>query len=137
VKKVSRSKNKLGANAAANGVAGFDLAPCDVDSGEVSAPHDAKVVSTASEDKCWFVYMVETEKGKLYTGISTDVERRFSEHLSTHLGNSTLGAKYFRSDKPLRVAYCEKAANRSSATKREREIKKMNASGKKRLLLAD
>ncbi len=77
--------------------------------------------------------MVETEKGRLYTGISTDVERRFSEHLATHLGQSARGAKYFRSDRPLRVVYCERVNDRSFATRRECELKKLSAIQKRRL----
>jgi len=132
---VSRLNDNLGDDPVAEVAAGLDLAGCKVEPIESPMPNHAKVVGTESAGKSWFVYMVETEKGKLYTGISTDVERRFSEHLSTHLGHSTLGAKYFRSDRPLRVAYCEKAATRSSASKREREIKKMSAAAKKRMLL--
>ena len=68
----------------------------------------------------WFVYIVESSNGKLYTGITTDVERRFREH---HEGNK--GARFFRTTQPVRIAWRETHSDRSSATKREMAIKKM------------
>ncbi len=72
--------------------------------------------------------MIRTKKGKLYTGITTDVERRFKEH--QRIGKSKTerkkGAKYFQSDKPVKIVYIEKLSNRSEATKREIKIKKLN-----------
>ncbi|ARN72837.1 GIY-YIG nuclease family protein [Oceanicoccus sagamiensis] len=78
---------------------------------------------TAKTETSWWVYMVETQSGKLYTGITTDVERRFAEH-SGRAGNK--GAKFFRSDKPKKVVFQEQSANRSEASKRESEIKKLS-----------
>lgn len=80
--------------------------------------------------KNWFVYMIETQKGRLYTGITVDLERRFQEHLSTHRGEGSKGAKYFRSDKPLRIAYREVFATRAEASQRESHIKKLNTKAK-------
>lgn len=74
----------------------------------------------------WFVYIIETTSGKYYTGITTDVERRFDEHKS----NPKKGAKFFRSNTPKKVIYTENYENRSLATKRECEIKKMTKSQK-------
>ena len=76
----------------------------------------------------WYLYIIETEKGKFYTGITTDVERRFGEHASG------TGAKYFRSDRPKRVVYQEKKKNRSTASKREALIKKMSRAKKQELI---
>lgn len=81
-----------------------------------------------SENK-WSVYIIESKKGKFYTGISTDVERRFSQHLS---GKG--GAKYFRSDPPLRIVYRECLDNRSLASKKEAAIKKMSRQQKEKLI---
>lgn len=78
----------------------------------------------------WFVYMILTEKNRLYTGIATDVERRFVEHLS----DPSKGAKFFRSDRPVMVVYCEECENRSLASIRESEIKKLNRLGKELLV---
>ena len=78
----------------------------------------------------WFVYMILTEKNRFYTGIATDVERRFVEHLC----DRSRGAKFFRSDSPVRVVYCEECANRSEASKREAKIKKLNRAEKDLLI---
>ena len=66
----------------------------------------------------YFVYIIECADGSLYTGITTDVERRFREH-----GNGT-GARYTRAHKPVRVAYAEVQSDRSAALVREAEIKR-------------
>ncbi len=67
----------------------------------------------------YFVYILECEGGTLYTGITTDMSRRFEEHMS---GKT---AHYTRAHKPIKVRYTEKHPNRSSALKREAEIKKL------------
>ncbi|MFD2437858.1 GIY-YIG nuclease family protein [Modicisalibacter luteus] len=41
---------------------------------------------TGAADTCWFLYMIETAAGALYTGITTDVERRFGEHCGSRRG---------------------------------------------------
>jgi len=82
----------------------------------------------------WFVYIVQTHCDTLYTGITTDIERRYSEHLACFDGKSKKGAKYFRGRKPKEVVYTELCENRSVASKREYEIKKMSAIAKKKLI---
>lgn len=79
--------------------------------------------------KNWFLYIIECESKKLYTGITTDIERRFNEHLKV----KHLKAKFFRYETPKSVVYSEKFNNRSLASKREYAIKKM--SRKKKLAL--
>ena len=69
--------------------------------------------------------MIQTRSGKLYTGITTDIERRFAEHC-----HSVKGAKFFRSDPAATVVYREACQDRSSASKRESAIKKMKRSDK-------
>ena len=69
----------------------------------------------------WFVYIIETTSGKYYTGITTDVDRRFDEHKN----DPKKGAKFFRSNTPKKVIHIENFENRSLASKREYEIKKM------------
>jgi putative endonuclease len=64
----------------------------------------------------------------LYTGITTDVERRFSQH------RSGAGAKYFRAHKPEQVVYLERGHDRSSASTREAKIKKMSTAAKWRMI---
>lgn len=72
----------------------------------------------------WFVYMVLCSDNSLYTGITTDIERRFRQH------GEGAGAKYFRGRKPLQVVYLERGHSRSTASIREARIKKMNRAEK-------
>jgi putative endonuclease len=81
----------------------------------------------------WWVYMVRTVSGKLYTGISTDVERRFQQHLDTSRGLGNKGAKFFRSDAPAAVVYREAFPDRSSASRREVHIKQLSSRQKRQL----
>jgi putative endonuclease len=81
---------------------------------------------TLTEETLWWVYMVETESGKLYTGITPDVERRFSEHSGGGGAAGKKGAKFFRSDKPKALVFREESKNRSEASKREAQIKKLS-----------
>ena len=76
----------------------------------------------------YFVYLIECENGSLYTGITTDVARRFREHASG------VGGRYTRSHRALRVAYTEKHPNRSAASKREAQIKSWRRAKKLGLL---
>lgn len=80
----------------------------------------------------WTVYIIRCDDDSLYTGVSTDVERRFREHR-----DQTIGAKYFNGRKPLEVVYQETGHNRSSACKREAEIKKLSRQQKLALTAAD
>lgn len=68
--------------------------------------------------------MILCTDGSLYTGISTDPSRRFSQH------KSGSGAKYFRTCLPLRIVYLEQGHSRSSATRREQQIKSMSKTEK-------
>ncbi len=77
----------------------------------------------------WDVYIVETDNGKLYTGITTDLDRRFDEHRG-----SPRGAKFFRISSPARIVFRERHADRAAATSREREIKRMSRPAKLRLV---
>ena len=80
--------------------------------------------------KNWFVYIIETHKNRLYTGITTDIERRFKQHC----GELPNGAKFFRSDKPKAIVYSERCNNRSEASVREAFIKKLARSQKDQLI---
>ena len=68
----------------------------------------------------WTVYIIQSHSGKLYTGITTCLEERFKAHSS-----QSKGAKFFRFSPPEEVIFCESYPNRSEASKRESEIKKM------------
>ena len=65
----------------------------------------------------YFVYLIECKDDSLYTGITTDVARRFREH------KSGIGGHYTSAKKAVRVVYTEQRPDRSSASKREAEIK--------------
>lgn len=69
----------------------------------------------------WKVYIIRCDDETLYTGITTDVDRRFREHLA-----HPRGAKYFSGRKPVTVVYVERGHTRSSACRREAAIKKLN-----------
>jgi len=77
----------------------------------------------------YYVYMVECADKTLYTGITTDIERRIDEHNS-----SPKGARYTRSRRPVALVYYEEHTDRSSASKREYAIKKMNKELKYKLI---
>lgn len=77
----------------------------------------------------WHVYIILCSDNTLYTGITTDLQRRFDEHASGR------GAKYFRGRRPVRVAYSESGHSRSSAGRREAEIK-MLARAEKHILIS-
>jgi len=85
----------------------------------------------------WFVYIVETCCGKLYTGITTDVERRFNEHRDVFSIGASKGAKFFRGKEPKQIVYRETCESRSDASKREYSIKKMTALKKRQLFCND
>jgi putative endonuclease len=77
----------------------------------------------------YFVYILECSDGSLYTGITTDVTKRLSEH-----NNSDKGAKYTKARRPLKLLYKEPATNRSIASKREYAIKKLTRKEKLQLV---
>ena len=101
-------------------------------------PHKVALIINGREQKTYpfqlnspyWVYMVRTQKKKLYTGISTDPERRFREHRES----KSKGAKYFRSDPPLKIVYQEIIGSRSEALKREAYIKGLNSQQKELFL---
>ena len=65
----------------------------------------------------YFVYIIECKDKSLYTGITTNLERRFAEH------KAGKGGSYTRARKVVKIVYTEKYLNRSLASKREAEIK--------------
>ncbi|HQQ62424.1 MAG TPA: GIY-YIG nuclease family protein [Pseudomonadales bacterium] len=81
--------------------------------------------------KGWYVYIIECADGSLYTGITTDVQRREREH-----NDGKLGARYTRSRRPVRLVYSESQNSRSTAAKREYAVKRMTLSAKRALILA-
>lgn len=86
--------------------------------GERLSNTDSSVGKTSGPT--WYVYMVETATSRLYTGITTDPERRLGQH-QTGKG----GAKYFRSNPAVRIVYLESVPDRSTASQREHAVKKL------------
>jgi putative endonuclease len=76
----------------------------------------------------WSVYVVRCRDGTLYTGITTDPDRRLSEH------NRGCGCAYTRSRLPVSLVYLEPAENRSHALRREHAIKRMSRAEKDSLV---
>ena len=82
------------------------------------------IASAMSYDRPWTVYIILASDGSLYTGITTDLERRFAEHKA---GNAGKGAKYFHGGRrPEKIVYTEPSADRSSASRREAVIKSLS-----------
>jgi len=79
----------------------------------------------------YFVYIVECADNTLYTGIATDLKRRIEEH-----NGSDKGAKYTRVRRPVTLVYSETYPDRSTASKREYEIKKKMSRAQKCKLIA-
>lgn len=77
----------------------------------------------------YYIYIVRCNDNTLYTGITTDVERRLLEH-----NESDKGAKYTRVRRPVTLVYTEALENRSLACKREYAIKQLKREEKLRLI---
>jgi len=69
----------------------------------------------------YYVYILRCSDDSLYTGITTDIQRRLFEH-----NNTCKGAKYTKARRPVILVHSEKCVDRSSASKRENEIKKLS-----------
>ena len=77
------------------------------------------------------VYILECSDGSLYTGYTTDLERRVTEH------DAGEGAKYTRGRTPVELVHAESFDSRSAAMRREYEIKELSRAGKERLVEGD
>lgn len=67
----------------------------------------------------WQVYIILCSDATLYTGITNDLARRYTQHAERR------GARYFRGRRPVQVVYLESGHNRGSASRREAAIKKL------------
>jgi putative endonuclease len=90
--------------------------------------------------KHWTVYIVQCADGTLYTGVTIDVTRRVAEHNGVRANGvravREIGARYTRTRRPVKLAYQERATNRSAACKREYAIKQMSRREKLALTVA-
>jgi putative endonuclease len=75
----------------------------------------------------WTVYLARCRDGTLYTGITTDPERRLAEH------NAGFGSAYTRSRLPVALVYWEVVLDRSAALRREHAIKQLDRAAKEAL----
>ena len=78
----------------------------------------------------WHLYMIRCHDGSLYTGITTNVARRFAEHQE----NNGLGAKYLRGRGPLTLVFQKKLGSRSLALGVESKVKKLSKVRKEELI---
>ncbi|MTI49171.1 GIY-YIG nuclease family protein [Sporosalibacterium faouarense] len=76
----------------------------------------------------YFVYMVRCKDNSLYTGWTTNLKRRVSEH------NKGIGAKYTRAKKPVKLVFFEEYDTKSKAAKREYAIKQLYKYQKEKLV---
>lgn len=79
-------------------------------------------------ENIWYLYILRCGDGTLYTGITTDVEKRLEAH------RAGKGAKYTRGRAPLELVYREVCADHSAALKREMAVKKLSREEKHRLI---
>jgi len=76
----------------------------------------------------WYLYIVRCCHGSLYTGIATDVERRFAEH------QANKGAKYLRGRGPMKLVFKKQIGKRDLALKAEGLVKKLPKIKKEKLI---
>lgn len=82
-------------------------------------------------ERNWFVYIIRASDDSLYTGITVDMPRRFQDH------SEGRGARYFRGRRPVAIVYLESGFDRSGASRREAEIKRMSRDKKLALVSAN
>lgn len=85
-------------------------------------------MATASTQN-WFVYIVRCADQSLYTGVTTDIERRVLEHNTC----DKKGARYTRARRPVTLFYTETLESRATACQREAEIKRLPKAAKEQL----
>ncbi len=81
----------------------------------------------------WTLYLIRTSNGNLYTGITTDVARRFAEQQA----NGKKTARYLRGRGPLDLVFSQEVGDRSAALKAEAAVKKLSKPAKEKLLKGD
>ena len=79
----------------------------------------------------YYVYILECANKALYTGITTDLKRRFARHQAGE------GSHYTSYNRPVRIRYYEEHPDRSSASKREAQIKAWSRTKKLALIKGD
>ena len=99
--------------------------------GGIETPTDGCIQTDASSaDNEWQVYILECADGSLYTGIARDVLRR----LAQHNGDLAGGPRYTRGRRPVQLRWSTRAADRSTALRREAAIKRLKRADKLALI---
>tara|TARA_B100002051_G_scaffold276170_3_gene322914 strand:+ start:1102 stop:1371 length:270 start_codon:yes stop_codon:yes gene_type:complete len=83
----------------------------------------------------FFVYLLKCSDGTFYCGYTNDIENRLKVHNGE--AGQGVGAKYTRGRRPVTLHYCEEVADKSSAMKREYELKQLTRDQKENLVGAD
>ena len=81
--------------------------------------------------KNWYLHIIRCRHGSLYTGIATDVKRRFAEH------QANKGSKYLRGRGPLELVFKKQVGKRELALKIERLVKKLSRVKKEKIVNMD
>ena len=84
-----------------------------------------------TEPKFWYVYMIRCEDNSIYTGITTDLNRRYNEH------EKGVGAKYTKQRKPVQIEKFFWVKNRSEASRLEWFIKKLSKKEKEFIIFCE
>ncbi|NHB92156.1 GIY-YIG nuclease family protein [Photorhabdus cinerea] len=77
----------------------------------------------------WVLYLLKTKTGTLYTGITTDINRRFAQH------ENGKGAKALRGKGPLQLVFSNNAGDKSNASRLEYQVKQLSKQQKERLVI--
>ena len=84
-----------------------------------------------NEPERWHLYLIRCADGSLYTGITTDVERRLREHQAGR------GARRLRGRGPLRLAFSQAVGDRSRALRLEARVKRLDRRRKESLIAGE
>ena len=87
-------------------------------------------MKTVKKENGWWLYIVECADASLYTGITNNLEQRLEKH------NAGTASRYTRARTPVRLVYREAHPDRSSASRRENEVKQLTRDEKLALILA-
>lgn len=90
-------------------------------------------VSACPFEQIWHLYIIRSDDGALYTGITTNIERRLLEHQS----NSTKSAKYFRGKTGLQLVFQYELESRSLALSLEAKVKNLSKAKKEKLVCGE
>ena len=98
----------------------------------LAAPDAVEQTVSAMTSSVWHIYLIRSADGKLYTGISTNVQRRFEEHGS----RSGKGARTLRGKGPLQLVYHDQVGDRGMAQRLEYRLKRLPKASKEQIVAA-